>query len=50
MPAFILISGYFSKKVYQPGYISKLVKKLIIPYALLQFNFLESPFIWFWEN
>lgn len=36
MPAFILISGYFSKKVYQPGYISKLVKKLIIPYALLQ--------------
>ncbi|RTQ92535.1 acyltransferase [Lysinibacillus telephonicus] len=39
MPAFILISGYFSKKVYEPGYISKLVRKLILPYALLQVGY-----------
>lgn len=36
MPAFILISGYFSKKIYEPGYLSKLVKKMLLPYALLQ--------------
>lgn len=36
MPAFILISGYFSKKIHQQGYIAKLVKKLLIPYAVFQ--------------
>jgi len=36
MPAFVLISGYFSKKVYQPGYIRKIAKKLLIPYLILQ--------------
>lgn len=36
MPAFILISGYFAKKVYERGYFKKLVKKLMIPYVLFQ--------------
>lgn len=36
MPAFILISGYFAKKVHQPNYIPTLVKKLLIPYAIFQ--------------
>jgi len=36
MPAFILISGYFAKKVYERGYFKKLVKKLIIPYVFFQ--------------
>lgn len=36
MPAFILISGYFAKKIYEEGYIRKLVKKLLLPYAVFQ--------------
>ncbi|MED3662550.1 acyltransferase family protein [Ureibacillus terrenus] len=36
MPAFILISGYFAKKVYEPGYFKKLVSKLFIPYVVFQ--------------
>lgn len=36
MPAFVLISGFFAKKVYTPGYIPKLVKKLLVPYAVFQ--------------
>lgn len=39
MPAFILISGYFSKKVYEAGYLTKLVKKLLLPYAILQVSY-----------
>jgi fucose 4-O-acetylase-like acetyltransferase len=36
MPAFILISGYFAKKIYEQGYFKKLVKKLLIPYVIFQ--------------
>ncbi|GGH80942.1 fucose 4-O-acetylase-like acetyltransferase [Pullulanibacillus pueri] len=36
MPAFILISGYFSKGFNRPGYLSKIVKKTLIPYAIFQ--------------
>lgn len=36
MPAFILISGYFAKKVYEQGYFKKLIKKLLIPYIIFQ--------------
>ncbi|GIN57473.1 acyltransferase [Lederbergia ruris] len=36
MPAFILISGYFAKGIYQKGYIKKITKKLIIPYLIFQ--------------
>lgn len=36
MPAFILISGFFAKGIYQKGYISKIAKKLILPYLIFQ--------------
>lgn len=36
MPAFVLISGYFAKKINQSGYFQKLIKKLLIPYAVFQ--------------
>ncbi|BBN99577.1 acyltransferase family protein [Sporolactobacillus terrae] len=36
MPAFILISGYFSKHFRKPGYVRKVVKKTLIPYFIFQ--------------
>src|SRR5690606_8207293 len=36
MPAFILVSGYFAKGIYEKGYIFKIIKKLIIPYLIFQ--------------
>nr|WP_017553127.1 acyltransferase family protein [Heyndrickxia coagulans] len=36
MPAFILISGYFSKGYRNKGYISKSFKKILIPYFIFQ--------------
>ncbi|SOC03259.1 fucose 4-O-acetylase-like acetyltransferase [Ureibacillus xyleni] len=36
MPAFTLISGFFAKKIYESGYLLKVVKKLLLPYILLQ--------------
>lgn len=36
MPAFILISGYFSKGYDQPGYIQKVFRKTLIPYFIFQ--------------
>jgi len=36
MPAFIIISGFFAKGIYEKGYIWKLTKKLILPYVLFQ--------------
>ena len=36
MPAFILISGYFTKGINKPGYVAKLAKKLLIPYVIFQ--------------
>lgn len=36
MPAFILVSGYFAKGIYKKGYLAKITKKLILPYALFQ--------------
>ncbi|MCR2820926.1 acyltransferase family protein [Lederbergia panacisoli] len=36
MPAFILISGFFAKGIYEKGYLKKITKKLIIPYIIFQ--------------
>lgn len=36
MPAFIIISGFFAKGIYEKGYIWKITKKLIVPYMLFQ--------------
>jgi fucose 4-O-acetylase-like acetyltransferase len=36
MPAFILISGFFAKGFQKRGYLSKITKKLIIPYLIFQ--------------
>ncbi len=36
MPAFILISGYFAKGFNKKGYVSKIAKKLILPYLIFQ--------------
>lgn len=36
MPAFILVSGYFAKGFNKKGYISKIIKKLILPYLIFQ--------------
>ncbi|WP_121661101.1 acyltransferase family protein [Metabacillus litoralis] len=36
MPAFILISGYFAKGFKKKGYVSKIAKKLILPYLIFQ--------------
>ncbi|MEH7525622.1 acyltransferase family protein [Bacillus sp. JJ1503] len=36
MPAFILISGYFAKGFNKKGYISKISRKLILPYIIFQ--------------
>ena len=37
MPAFIFISGYFSKGFKRKGYFRKTVKKILIPYLIFQF-------------
>ncbi|MBE6184743.1 acyltransferase family protein [Heyndrickxia ginsengihumi] len=37
MPAFILISGYFSKGFQKKGYIIKAIKKILVPYLIFQF-------------
>ncbi|PLS02392.1 acyltransferase family protein [Neobacillus cucumis] len=36
MPAFILISGYFSKGFHKKGYFIKTVKKILLPYLIFQ--------------
>ncbi|WP_223590235.1 acyltransferase family protein [Neobacillus bataviensis] len=36
MPAFILISGYFSKGFNKKGYLLKTVKKILLPYLIFQ--------------
>jgi len=36
MPAFILISGFFAKGIYEEGYVQKYLKKLILPYIIFQ--------------
>ncbi|KMK75060.1 acyltransferase family protein [Alkalihalobacillus pseudalcaliphilus] len=36
MPAFILISGYFSKGYKKKGYLKKTFKKILIPYFIFQ--------------
>ncbi|GHI00930.1 acyltransferase family protein [Neobacillus kokaensis] len=36
MPAFIFISGYFSKGFKKKGYIQKTVKKILLPYFIFQ--------------
>jgi len=37
IPAFVLISGFFAKKINNEGYLKKTILKLIIPYILFQF-------------
>ncbi|CAH0345864.1 acyltransferase family protein [Bacillus sp. CECT 9360] len=36
MPAFILVSGFFAKGIYEKGYLPKITKKLILPYIIFQ--------------
>jgi fucose 4-O-acetylase-like acetyltransferase len=36
MPAFILISGYFTKGFFKKGYLRKILKKVLIPYIIFQ--------------
>lgn len=36
MPAFILVSGYFSKGFQKKGYVLKITKKILVPYILFQ--------------
>jgi fucose 4-O-acetylase-like acetyltransferase len=48
MPAFILISGFFARGIYDNGYIKKIAKKLIIPYLIFQLVY--SIFYYFLYN
>ncbi|MBK3913210.1 acyltransferase family protein [Listeria ivanovii] len=48
MPAFILISGFFAKSFGQPGYLKKMMKNLILPYAF--FQLIYSIFYYFLLN
>ncbi len=48
MPAFILVSGYFAKGIYEKGYIGKITKKLILPYIIFQLVY--SIFYYFLFN
>ena len=36
MPAFVLISGYFSKNFHEKGYLRKITKKILLPYLIFQ--------------
>ncbi|ANB56542.1 acyltransferase family protein [Anoxybacillus sp. B7M1] len=36
MPAFVLISGYFSKNFHKKGYLKKMAKKILLPYFVFQ--------------
>jgi len=47
MPAFILISGYFSKGFDKPGYLKKVFMKTVIPYAIFQ---LIYCFFYYWTG
>lgn len=37
MPAFVMISGYFSKGFRKKGYFVKIIKKVLLPYLIFQF-------------
>lgn len=50
MPAFILISGYFAKKVHEAGYFQKLVNKLFIPYVIFQVCYSFYYFVFFQDH
>lgn len=36
MPAFVLISGYFTKGFQRPGYLEKLVRSIVFPYIIFE--------------
>jgi fucose 4-O-acetylase-like acetyltransferase len=36
MPAFVLISGYFSKNFHKRGHLKRVTKKILIPYLIFQ--------------
>ena len=50
MPAFILISGYFSKGFNRPGYFKKIFKKTLIPYAFFQIIYCGFYYVTGYEN
>lgn len=50
MPAFILVSGYFAKGIYKPGYLKKVAQKLLIPYLLFQLIYSCYYFALYDEN
>ena len=45
MPAFILVSGYFAKGIYEKGYTRHITRKLIVPYII--FQLIYSVFYYF---
>jgi fucose 4-O-acetylase-like acetyltransferase len=48
MPAFILVSGFFARGLYEKGYIKKVARKLILPYLI--FQLIYSVFYYFLYN
>ena len=36
MPSFVLISGFFSKKINKPNFVVNQMKKLVVPYVIFQ--------------
>ncbi|MGV3488701.1 MAG: acyltransferase family protein [Tuberibacillus sp.] len=50
MPAFILISGYFSKGFDKPGYLKKVFVKTVIPYAIFQLIYCFFYYVTGYEN
>lgn len=50
MPAFIFVSGFFAKGIYQKGYIGKIAKKLILPYLIFQSVYSIFYFFLFHKN
>lgn len=50
MPAFILLSGFFSKGFQKPGYVLKVTKKILGPYFLFQIIYSFYYYVLFDES
>ena len=50
MPAFILMSGYFTKGINKPGYVAKVAKKFLIPYVIFQIFYTVYYLVFFGDN
>ncbi|WP_153126138.1 acyltransferase family protein [Peribacillus tepidiphilus] len=50
MPAFIFVSGFFAKGIYEKGYITKIAKKLILPYLIFQLVYSVFYFFLYQKN